>query len=280
MEANLENPSYGDRDSIGSLQERSHYGSRSRRLNRGKAAQRFTREAESLLAKGFKGSAGKLAQAVQRSAYPDRYDQHSSQADEILSGLQARRRRGASTSTTPGVDRSGDRQALLQQYLTQRHDPTALLGLKKGLDSAQDTPAVTQNSRETLPSRTPGDDKITRRIERFVSRATKIDTAGPSYQWGGGHGARPAKLGTPVDCSGAVAQILRTNPRVSGEMGKVLKPGRGRVNVYYNEGHTFMEIDGKFFGTSGSNPGGGAGWIPRSKMDKAYLKGFKVGHVV
>jgi hypothetical protein len=40
-----------------------------------------------------------------------------------------------------------------------------------------------------------------------------------------------------------------------------------------------MEINGHFWGTSGANPGGGAGWIPRSRMDAGYLSGFKVRHV-
>jgi hypothetical protein len=82
-----------------------------------------------------------------------------------------------------------------------------------------------------------------------------------------------------VDCSGAVSQVLGIRPRVSGDFGSVGKPGRGRVNIYYNGTHVFMEINGHFFGTSGSNPGGGAGWFPSSQVNRAYLRRFKVRHV-
>jgi len=82
VEANLGNPDYGDRDSIGSLQERSHYGSRSRRLDPYQAALRFLSEAEQLDRPQY--SAGQLAQAVQRSAFPGRYDQRGAEAEAIL----------------------------------------------------------------------------------------------------------------------------------------------------------------------------------------------------
>jgi hypothetical protein len=34
----------------------------------------------------------------------------------------------------------------------------------------------------------------------------------------------------------------------------------------------------KFFGTSGANPKGGAGWIPASKVSRSYLRGFTARH--
>src|SRR3954453_6500152 len=36
----------------------------------------------------------------------------------------------------------------------------------------------------------------------------------------------------------------------------------GAVTIYANAGHVYMSILGKFFGTSGANPRGGAGWFP------------------
>ena len=119
-------------------------------------------------------------------------------------------------------------------------------------------------------------------IQTVTERANKIDAQHLPYKWGGGHGSKPVKPGSgvPVDCSGAVSSVLGISPRVSGDMGSApgAKPGRGKVNVYYNGTHTFMEVNGHFFGTSASNPGGGAGWIPRSKISSQYLKNFKVVH--
>lgn len=100
VEANLLNPRYGDRDSIGSLQERSHYGSVGRRLNRRAAGRRFVREANAVLGGGFQGSAGELAQRVQRSAYPGRYDQRSAAAESIIRTLGGGRGGGASNAPT------------------------------------------------------------------------------------------------------------------------------------------------------------------------------------
>jgi hypothetical protein len=164
VEANLRNPNYGDRDSIGSLQERSHYGSPQRRLNPSLAARRFLSEARTLTKKGFKGSSGQLAQAVQRSAFPERYDQRDAQAKALLRG--AGNVGGGSltptspstsptgptevTTTIPGQDRSADRKLLLLQYLQERGRPDALLNLGTGIKNAQDVPE------ETVTTPVPG----------------------------------------------------------------------------------------------------------------------------
>lgn len=66
VEARFRNPAGGDQDSIGSLQERNHYGSVSRRLNVKLATRRFLSEARAMRESGFRGSAGDLAAAVQR----------------------------------------------------------------------------------------------------------------------------------------------------------------------------------------------------------------------
>jgi hypothetical protein len=134
--------------------------------------------------------------------------------------------------------------------------------------------APTKGAQATLPGK----------FVAIQSRADKIDAQHRKYLYGGGHGT-PSTVGDgkPIDCSAAVSMALGISTRVSGDMGSWGKPGRGSgknvVNVYYNGGHTFMEINGHFWGTSGANPGGGAGWIPRSRMDAGYLSGFKVRHV-
>jgi hypothetical protein len=112
VEANLTNPPGGDASSVGSLQEQSHYGSLRRRLNRRAAASRFVREAEGLLKKGFRGSAGELAQAVQRSAFPARYGQRSGQAEAIIRQL------GGGRSADSGRSRGGGSR--LRETVTTR----------------------------------------------------------------------------------------------------------------------------------------------------------------
>jgi hypothetical protein len=80
VEANLTNPSHGDGTSIGWRQEIDTYGSVKERLNIAKSAERFYRELRS----APNGSIGTRAQAVQRSAYPDRYGQRVGEAKSIF----------------------------------------------------------------------------------------------------------------------------------------------------------------------------------------------------
>lgn len=118
-------------------------------------------------------------------------------------------------------------------------------------------------------------------LDRVVQRANTIDAKHMPYLWGGGHAGgkvNPRKTG-PLDCSGAVSAVLGINTRVSGELASWGRPGRGKhVTIYANPTHTIMEINGHFFGTSGTNKGGGAGWIPRSAISSDYLKNFTARH--
>jgi hypothetical protein len=76
----------GDRDSVGFLQQRPSQGWGPAGESPERDAQQFLAHARALTKKGFKGSAGELAQAVQRSAFPDRYDQARGRATAALGG--------------------------------------------------------------------------------------------------------------------------------------------------------------------------------------------------
>lgn len=112
------------------------------------------------------------------------------------------------------------------------------------------------------------------------AEANRIDAAGVSYLWGGGHVGYSLR-GTPVtgmDCSGSVARVLGVPAMVSGLFTGWGKPGAdpAGITVYANAGHVLMSIRGRFFGTSHENPGGGPGWIgPRGA---GYLAGFVARH--
>lgn len=113
----------------------------------------------------------------------------------------------------------------------------------------------------------------------MFEEAEKIDKAQLPYQWGGGHGATSGGSLTPLDCSGAVSRVLGIDPRVSGDFMNWGGAGRGKnITVYANKGHVLMEINGHFWGTSKSNPGGGAGWIDSKQISSGYLRGFVARH--
>lgn len=123
-----------------------------------------------------------------------------------------------------------------------------------------------------------------------IKAAAELNKAELPYVWGGGHNAGAVNPGSGVDCSGAVSYVLQhmgvklPGGVVSGEMGHYLRPGPGAVTVFYNGEHTFMRIGDKYFGTSESNPGGGAGFFPTSvgkgEVESGNSAGtYAVGHV-
>jgi hypothetical protein len=81
VESGLRNLNYGDRDSIGFLQQRPSQGW-AHPMNISYAAWDFLRRAIPI--QGRYSTAGQLAQAVQRSAFPGRYDAHQAEALRIL----------------------------------------------------------------------------------------------------------------------------------------------------------------------------------------------------
>jgi hypothetical protein len=117
------------------------------------------------------------------------------------------------------------------------------------------------------------------------SEASKINNAKVPYLQGGGHQRKISSQErvTPMDCSGAVSRALGIDPRVSRQFTKFGSPGeapQGKgITVYANSTHVLMRIGDRFWGTSQSNPGGGAGWIPAAKVSRAYLKGFAARHM-
>ncbi len=85
VESGLRNINYGDRDSVGFLQQRASWGSTRDRMNVARATQKFISKARRVDKAGY--TAGQLAQAVQVSAFPLRYDQREADALAVLNAL-------------------------------------------------------------------------------------------------------------------------------------------------------------------------------------------------
>jgi len=132
-------------------------------------------------------------------------------------------------------------------------------------------------------------------VEEMIVEADRIDALRLAYAWGGSHGQSPTPPNGPFDCSSAVSHLLQVagfgNPTMDttaligwGE------PGRGRwltihVKPYGEDAHTFIEFhpgvtsdNHRYWGTSGTNPDGGPGWIPESAFSASYLAGFQPRH--
>lgn len=92
--------------------------------------------------------------------YPEKVLAASRKYKGIGRGGRPSRRGGfqRTVKTTPGVDRSGQRQQLKLDYLDRRGDPNALLELAEGLEGAQDVPGrkVTRRVKTKDGYRSPG----------------------------------------------------------------------------------------------------------------------------
>lgn len=194
-----------------------------------------------------------------------------------------------------GVDQGAQRASLISSYLSNQNNPDALTQLATGL-LAMGVPkqiaakAVPATGRPGTSPQVAAPGSVPDEVRTLIERANRIDRKQLPYVWGGGH----ARSGVPdrgtgrdpgigFDCSGAVAAVLGIDPRHSSQFASWGKPGRAKggkgVTVYANNTHVLMEINGKFFGTSRTNPGGGAGWIPRAAISGSYLAGFTARHM-
>jgi len=88
VESNFENLSYGDRDSVGFLQQRpsSGWGTVAQCMNVEHATMMFVTRAQRI--ESHYNSGGALAQAVQVSAYPLRYNQRKGDAMALIARVQ------------------------------------------------------------------------------------------------------------------------------------------------------------------------------------------------
>jgi len=117
VESGVRNLNYGDRDSLGVFQQRPSqgWGTPAQVMNVEYAAGKFFDVARTKLSCG--PSAGKLAQCVQRSAFPSRYDENERNARNLMAqiGCSATGSGGGSNNFNPsGVNRDEQRKISFQ----------------------------------------------------------------------------------------------------------------------------------------------------------------------
>jgi hypothetical protein len=170
------------------------------------------------------------------------------------------------------------------------------------------TGTVTVANGYSFTIQTPG--PATGVVNAMTAAANGITSRDYPYVYGGGHTqAGVASVGTRrrgrrigFDCSGSVAAVLASAglwpagagvPNDAGVIAQLLREkviargvGTGPVEVtlYDHPGvHIFLNIDGRFFGTSdgggGGNPRGGAGWLSDGAPD-ASSHAYRRYHVL
>lgn len=126
--------------------------------------------------------------------------------------------------------------------------------------------------------------KTVRRYKAIDFYAKRLEQGEVPYDYGGGHEpGTPKNPSAGLDCSSSTVWVLRKSgvkiPNiVSGEFGNYLPSGPGAVTVFYNDGHVFMRIGDRYYGTSSSNPKSGPGFVEEG-YSADYLSQYNVAHV-
>jgi len=169
VEANFRNVNYGDRDSEGVLQQRPSQGWGPASESAATDIRQFLAHARALTAKGFRGTPGQLAQAVQRSAFPGRYDERASEVQKLLRGAAgAPSAGGIPPSAAPVQDGTQSNSVYIKPPDTSRafatafldpkrnpNDPQALMKLIAGAPSMQRGTVVPSAAPQIDPARQP-----------------------------------------------------------------------------------------------------------------------------
>ncbi len=157
VESNFGNPSAARSDpgSEGGLQQRpdSGWGPASEPL--AKDVQQYLERAGALMQQGFRGTAGQLAQAVQRSAYPERYDEHRAEATALLRGSPSSGG-GTAAASLPGASTGNDPRLQIATDLIgalKRKDAAGQIAAMRALKGTP-APAAGMNPKRVREPRT------------------------------------------------------------------------------------------------------------------------------
>jgi cell wall-associated NlpC family hydrolase len=266
VESNLNNVNYGDRDSLGLFQQRPSqgWGTPEQVMNPTYAAGKFFSSLLGLGDKRYGMSMGAAAQAVQRSAYPDRYQQRVGEVRQLWPAIQ--KSAGESVKSLDGGSYPVEQQ-------TGQADPATLFGTTEapqqnglsvstpdagtmlgswGMNSPQPQaplkPVDYSDGTTTVLSPATNNQIIQPLMDTSQSyakgvdgwRRAVVDTAksavGTPYVWGGDN------LQTGVDCSGLVQQAYA-------------KAGISLPRISYQQANS-----GKRVGISGLRPGDLVAW--------------------
>ena len=260
VESGLRNLDYGDRDSIGMFQQRDAWGSREDRLDPYKSAKMFFLGGHA----GQRGlldfadrdsmSLGQAAQAVQVSAFPDRYQEHLTDAEALLHQINPAS--GADTlAQVPGLDAvatppppmpgaapsmptvtevnglgevTADAAGLGESKFEPEGQPSLLDTPKFGQPTVDPMASLKMPTLEDMGIQNPAGDTAAGWRAAIVAAAKKM--LGTPYVWGGTNYSG-------VDCSGLIKLLYGKQgfdlPRLSSDQARYgkrtsldnLKPG-------------------------------------------------------
>lgn len=273
VESNLVNVHYGDRDSLGLFQQRPSqgWGSASQVMDPKYAAQKFFSSLFKVKGRSTM-SMGRAAQAVQRSAYPDRYDKRTGDMQSIWPRI-------TSAAGTPTMDMDGQPYGTTgkgnQPIVTEQQQPDLPPSAESMLGAWDtDSPEMMDTGQQQLKLPTPIINKATNQaiiqplaqsmpgFEKGVDgwRKAVVEIAqrylGTPYAWGG---TQPGGF----DCSGLIQYVYG-------------KAGKNMPRISYQQANS-----GKRIKLGGLQPGDLVAWDNSSRNNGAdhiaiYIGGGKI----
>lgn len=247
VESNYRHLRYGDRDSVGVLQQRPSQGWGPASENAQTDMLQFLQRARRAMSGGYKGTAGQLAQSVQRSAFPDRYDQRRSEVNALMRGTPGGRGFGGgldgavnAAAQSGGINRQAVAAWLMQRAnsrLSGQEAPGfgALLPL---LASQQNEPHQVKG--QVGPYAVEVQGPMSKNVRGILNEAQQY--LGTPYKWGG---SKPGGF----DCSGLLYYVYGKHgvsiPRTSQQQWKSGRPVKGKLRPG----------DGVFFEPTKAGPG-------------------------
>lgn len=230
VESGLQNLRYGDRDSQGVFQQRPSqgWGTVAQVTNPEYAARKYF---DSLMKLKWQGTPGQMAQRVQRSAYPDRYDQRMSEAQQILAKFGQGMQFGA--GMPEGLDLSLDLSSQLGIEPDDQQDEdedgellaTMLQSISDRVAGRGGGPFI-PSMRETneVDERLAGDDHGIQLPDAYVPMGGPLGQAGDFPQIG-----PPSKAGVPKGIQPNAVRVAQLVRRMgfSGSIGGIgSRPGK------------------------------------------------------
>jgi len=262
VESRLVNVNYGDSDSLGLFQQRTSqgWGTPEQIMDPRYAASQFFQHLKSLGDKRYQMTMGEAAQAVQRSAFPDRYGEEIGNMRDLWPSVQKaggappQSLDGGAYPTMPSVDTTSVYDALTQSMSADSALPPSasqMLGawgmpsadMSSGLGtfiSPTTNQTTIQPLMETQGSYVKGVDGWRKAVLEYAKGAV-----GVPYVWGG------TNLKTGVDCSGFIQSVFA-------------KAGIDLPRISYQQANLGARV-----GYGGLQPGDLIGWDNSSRNSGA-----------
>jgi hypothetical protein len=312
VESNYQHDRYsevgsGDRDSVGILQQRPSMGWGPAGESIGADVGQFLREAKKINRGGFKGSAGQLAQAVQRSAFPGRYDERGGEAESLIrkygngkgstGPVPTGGDQGTTTTTTTGAGFDAGQASALAEMVKQQSRPQAPVSAPSApAFSAQAPMPAGYQAPSAQPVQSSGGSSLADQLQaigqlqgqsipqvdvKTTTTASSQQGASATATPGGGRGGFTGKASGGYKGARGPAQQLA---KIGTDLGlKVTSTKRDNQNPYSGSGSDHDNGNKDAFAYDLSN-----GSQPTPEMDRAAfriarqlgIKGYKMGQPI